>query len=39
MIMPDIYASEDAEKIKLSQGIIAGISSTPVSYYITDDKN
>jgi Protease subunit of ATP-dependent Clp proteases len=30
---------KDAENIKLSQGSIEGITSTPVSYYITDAKN
>lgn len=30
---------KDAEKIKLSQGSVEGIASTPVSYYITEVKN
>lgn len=30
---------KDAEKIKLSQGNVEGIVSSPVSYYITDVKN
>lgn len=30
---------KDAEKIKLSQGSVKGIASTPVSYYITEAKS
>ncbi|HEJ7122187.1 ATP-dependent Clp protease proteolytic subunit [Serratia marcescens] len=30
---------KDAEKIKLSQGVVEGIASTSVSYYITEVKN
>jgi ATP-dependent Clp protease protease subunit len=33
------FLANEAKKIKLSQGEISGITPTPVSYYITDEKS